>query len=334
MASDDREKRIEQLKKLLETFADPGDGTIYHYTSAPGFQGIIENRELWLTNTEFVNDITECKMLQEEAKNGLFNEEELSFNKYLKERWKDFICGKESNNYYIASFSKESDSLEQWRAYGSFCIGFDVQKLRKDNFRLYECVYDNGAIKKWMLDKAKVEEWRLDDPDHTKTVEKNGITRGSCDNRYMAASELIASAKIKFKHPCYINEKEVRLFAVSYSNWDYPKSPGLYKRDPAIHFRSHPAYKLPVPYVKFIVPERGAESDSQDDYEGKAEYQVKTEKHGKEKNQKRAILPIKVVWIGPGPHQDKMKLASEILLREKGYKDVQVESSKIPYRGF
>jgi hypothetical protein len=62
---DDREQHLKQVNELKKTFADPCDEIIYHYTSAKGFQGIIESGEIWLTNTEFVNDTIECKALRE-----------------------------------------------------------------------------------------------------------------------------------------------------------------------------------------------------------------------------------------------------------------------------
>jgi hypothetical protein len=75
-------------------------------------------------------------------------------------------------------------------------------------------------------------------------------------------------------------------------------------------------------------------SDSSKDYAGKPELQIKEEKRKKEKGQKRSLLPIQEIWIGPTPHKEETKLACEILLREKGYKDVQIKLSEIPYRGF
>jgi len=168
MATSDRKQHYERIGNLIKTFADPCDGIIYHYTSAEGFQGIIESGELWLTNTNFVNDITECKILQEEAQKGLFKENELLDNQYVQKWWKLFKEDKnKDNNYYIASFSKVPDSLEQWRAYGNFCIGFDSQNFKKDNFQLFECVYDKEAIKQWIIEKEKAKEWGLSEPDRT-----------------------------------------------------------------------------------------------------------------------------------------------------------------------
>ncbi|MFC1677859.1 hypothetical protein ACFL3G_12470 [Planctomycetota bacterium] len=332
-----REQHLRQVKKLVKTFADPCDGTIYHYTSAKGFQGIVESSEIWLTNTEFVNDTTECKALQKET--NLFGEAKLSFNRYIEKWWQRFLKDKDKRkNHYITSFSKNPDSLEQWRAYGNICIGFDAERLKKKGFSLHECVYDKGKIKEWMLKKAEAKEWMLDDPDRTRSfIAKDSVpTTSHDDGRDGAAFSLIFRASIKLKHFCFENEKEVRLLAVSNHNWGlYTNSSSMFEKDPPIHFRPHLTLGLPVPYVKyFTLTQPEEECDSSEKYKGKTELQVKEEKRDKEKNQKRALLPIKEIIVGPTPHKEETRLACEILLQEKGYNDVKINVSEIPYRGF
>lgn len=333
----ERSQHWKRIKDLMETFADPCDEPIYHYTSASAFQGIVESGEIWLTNTDFVNDTTECQALRKET--GLFEEGELSFNRYTKKWWPSFLeyNNKDASSNYIASFSTKSDSLEQLRAYGNICIGFNAERLEKDGFYLHKCIYNKSEIKEWILDKARAKEWTLSDPDRTRqSIGKDNVTTTSYeDGRGAAALSLFFSAAIKLKHLCYKNEEEVRLLAYSSHDWKYPNSPSMYAGDRPIHFRLHPAIEIPVPYVKYFVstqPE--GEYDFNEEYKGKTELQVKEGKREKEKNQKRALLPIKEIWIGPTPHKEETRLACEILLKEKGYKDVPVKLLQIPYRGF
>ena len=146
---------------------------------------------------------------------------------------------------------------------------------------------------------------------------------------------LIFNASIKFKHHCYLNEREVRLLAVSNYDWEFPNSPFLYEDDTPIHFRLHKALNIQVPYVKFFIPRQlEGECDSNGDYVGKTELEIKEEKRQNENRQKRALLPIKEVWIGPTQHKEETRISCEILLKEKGYKDVKINVSEIPYRGF
>jgi hypothetical protein len=108
----------------------------------------------------------------------------------------------------------------------------------------------------------------------------------------------------------------------------------MYEKDPPIHFRDHPAYKLPVPYVKFFVS-KDDEGPSKDyDDTDMMEQEIKAEKHKVEAEQERGLLPIKEVGIGPMANQKDAELACQILLKERGYKDVEIIPSKIPYRGF
>jgi len=244
---------------------------------------------------------------------------------------------KKDNTDYVASFSKKPDSLEQWRAYGNICIGFDAQRLRKTGFSLYECVYSKSEIKEWILKVLKAGEWMLDEQDRKRHfIAEDGIpTTYADDARPGAAFALIFRASRRLKHPCYENEEEVRLLAVSHPQWNFPNSPSLYDNDPPIHFRPHQGFEVPVPYVKYFAStDQDEECDSSEKYEGKTELQVKEEKREKEKNQKRALLPIKEIWVGPTPHKEETRLACEILLQEKGYKDVPINVSEIPYRGF
>jgi hypothetical protein len=145
----------EPFVNLILGIADSVSGTIYHYTSAEGLRGIIENSEIWLTNVEFLNDKTECKALQKEKK--LFKDTDFN-NSFVRKRWKDFVHNP-SNDYdtYIASFSRgRKESLEQWRAYGNFRIGFKANKLDIPSFNLFQCVYNKSAIKNWLLKKEKL----------------------------------------------------------------------------------------------------------------------------------------------------------------------------------
>jgi hypothetical protein len=313
-------KSIEQNKRLIKAFADPCDGVIYHYTSGDGLKGIVENSEMWLTNTAFVNDITECKALQEEK--NLFNDNDFS-NTYVADSWRNFIQYPDGrdNNTYIASFSKGEESLGQWRAYGNFRIGFRAKDLVKSPFNLYKCVYEKDEIKKWILKKEKVKEWGGDGLD-------DQVKRGTSD-------VLIRAASKKYKNKHFKEENEIRLAVISDHTWErFPNSPSIYENDPPIHYRNHPAFKMPVPYVKFFIGDKiqqvkGAKGDKKE-----TAIDMKKRKLKEEKETIKALLPITEIFVGPMPHQKEAELACKILLKDNGYENVKVDVSKMPYRGF
>ncbi len=97
---DQYEKHEIEFESLRKAFGDSIDGTIYHYTTAEGLRGIIENYELWLTNASFVNDREECELLKKES--NLSIEGELR-NSSVKQAWDKFIKGCSENNVYIGS---------------------------------------------------------------------------------------------------------------------------------------------------------------------------------------------------------------------------------------
>lgn len=311
----ERFNRLEDFHSLMSALADSVDDIIYHYTSAEGLRGIIENNEIWLTNVAFVNDKTECKALQ--AEKDLFEDKDFT-NDFVKKSWKSFI-GSPYNDHdtYIVSFSRGKESLEQWRAYGNFRIGFRADKLISPSSNLYPCVYNKQEIKKWILEKEIVQEW--------------GGKYLNDEYKRGAALNLIYAASKKYKNIHFAQEKEVRLISIAHHTWEpYSNSPDMYKKDPPIHFRDHQVYKTPVPYVKFVIDNDEAKLITI----GEKEEAMKKRKLDEEQKRKRGRLPIEEILIGPMLHQDEAKIACNIILSDKGYKNVKVNVSDIPYRGF
>lgn len=104
-------------------------GDIYHYTSVDGIIGILKNKELWFTNIYFLNDNQELfytyKLINEVVKE-IKNDLSKTFYEKIKAR-KNYLLSEdyfdnESNvwgrqEYYVASFSTDKDSLALWNYY-------------------------------------------------------------------------------------------------------------------------------------------------------------------------------------------------------------------------
>ena len=105
-----RADKYEHLRKLIEAFSGPYQGTVYHYTSADGISGIIDKHEIWMSNTDFMNDTTELKVLENAT--GI---KDSDFTKdAVKDAWRrrvDRAGIYEMNHYYMASFSKKKTRL-------------------------------------------------------------------------------------------------------------------------------------------------------------------------------------------------------------------------------
>jgi hypothetical protein len=50
---------LTEAGSFMEDGQDAGSDLVYHYTTAEGLKGIIENRCIWATNVNFLNDISE-----------------------------------------------------------------------------------------------------------------------------------------------------------------------------------------------------------------------------------------------------------------------------------
>ena len=98
---------------------NPVKGHLYHYTGAAGLIGILEHKKLWMSNAEHLNDAQEIKHF-----NNVFRE----VNEWAEEIDVPY-------NYFIGSFSEESDLLSQWRAYcpevGGFSLGIPANHLQQ-----------------------------------------------------------------------------------------------------------------------------------------------------------------------------------------------------------
>ena len=54
------------MSLLEEIFSRTSDGPLFHYTNQYGFLGIVNNREIWASHTQYLNDQKEyihaCQM--------------------------------------------------------------------------------------------------------------------------------------------------------------------------------------------------------------------------------------------------------------------------------
>lgn len=115
-------------KKYLthaRTVSDIGDDyLIYHYTSRDVFVKIMEEG-LWATHTDFLNDDTEITHGNALAKN-IFKS--LHLDDHLRVLQENL----NALDVYVTCFSREDDSLYQWKAYtprGGFAIAFSRKEL-------------------------------------------------------------------------------------------------------------------------------------------------------------------------------------------------------------
>ncbi len=142
------------MSLLDEIVSRKPDGPLFHYTNQEGFLGIINNKEIWLSHTQYLNDQKEyihAIDLVKDVIDYVKHNYPSDLEQRILEEMKEGIDGNESMNVCVCSFSENPDSLSQWRAYGGssgFSIGFDSSFLRSviknHNFELVPCLYDES----------------------------------------------------------------------------------------------------------------------------------------------------------------------------------------------
>jgi len=320
-----RDKCLYAMRKLNDKIKDKVVGTIYHYTKAEKFKEIIKTREIWMTNALFVNDTTELRASLEGDifKDIQFKNPEFSVFQNTQKK----LESKDVEDYYLASFSKDNNSLYQFRSYGDYCIGFDAKKLKKNRFNLFKCVYKQRDIKNWIVKKDSLAEWQDDCFNNEK------------GQSYKRTAFLIVKsarqAKLKSEH--YELEKEIRLLVASNSSWDsglgFSYGPEMFCEQPAIYFRKHNFSD--VPYVKFFIPKKPkTRKELEKLVKNKSQIETKNIIRNMEMGQEKELLPISTVKIGPMQNQEEALITTKTFLHEHGYDKVEVTSSDIPYRGF
>jgi len=153
---------------LNDVLSRKPDKPLYHYTTQKGLLGIIKNRQIWATHTQYLNDRREfvhaVDLVREEIKRLLDEAPHKSAREYALANMRAAVSRSPQDiNICVCSFSEERDSLSQWRAYGGssgFAVGFSSQVLRaateKLEWFLAPCIYDPATQRD--LARALVEE--------------------------------------------------------------------------------------------------------------------------------------------------------------------------------
>lgn len=123
----------------IEQRAAP-NGLLYHYCDANALLSIFHNRQVWATDTGYLNDSTELVSLFDGVDYHL-KSVSTDTEKYVRDRMliitkfaPKFRANLIGLSSYVSCFSEDGDVLSQWRAYGAngmgFAIGFEPKELR------------------------------------------------------------------------------------------------------------------------------------------------------------------------------------------------------------
>lgn len=284
------------------------DKEIYHYTSLEGLHGILTSNSLHFTNIYFLNDRAEMiytyKVILELISNL---EQEINAELYqkIKSRAEYITCPEyyqsESEvlfreDFYIASFSIDPDSLSLWNNYTKSVnkIGFNIkfpayklvshiENINKDTSVYYSEVCYIVAEQKKMLKETILkynEKWNNTIDDEA----RHQIIRDLWKNFIIYS--------LFFKHPQFAQEKEYRIVIGNISHAE----------DKKLKFRCQ--HGLFIPYLQISFPEN-------------------------KEFQNRILAEIKV---SPTCDKSLIKYSIDKLLNNTGYDSLQISYSDIPLR--
>jgi len=237
---------------------------IYHYTTAEGVKGIIENNQFWVTKSDFLNDKLEfqyaTKIMTEMCKLYIKNSRIQSiFIKYVIDEISKLSDDKDSslNGYYVISFSEKQDSALLWSEYSDFmgyCIEFDFQQLllgieKRENIFLHGAVIYNKekqieCIKETLM--IMIEALKEDgytDLENIMDAESN-VSNNSLKFLAKNAAVFCSVYAMFFKKECFSGEEEYRFVFSAFH--DQNKKLGKLKVK-SMNFREK--NQLLIPYI-------------------------------------------------------------------------------------
>lgn len=280
---------------------------IYHYTSAESLISIVRDRGFFLSHYAYMNDAVEfthglgiaIKTVENLSKKIRYRKMKGVLTRILNQ-----LSSADLPDYYIACFTKEADSLEQWRAYcPSGGVNIEISghggNLGVGPRMLFRpVIYEDADKIRFMVLLI-----RRYFSEILKDIEfYDGVLPTSHQDEYIRLlSYEIWHSLPTFKHAAFRSENEIRL-VISNEEQQYFC---------AIHNRARNG-KI-IPYLKT---------------------NEWSEKLPPPSNLAEQVPPLSISSIIIGPQPDRELVAKSILsfMRSNGYPDIKVHFSSVPYR--
>lgn len=300
---------------------------LYHYTSLSALLEIFKGRKIWATNAKFLNDTQEHSFLID-AMARYFSYKDCPH----ASRSHQFIGFIKQNAEvpfielpYIASFSRDGDSLSQWRAYASggngVAIGFRKSCLLKASgpparysvgnehgelasiLNLHSVEYmeenkDNLArVVGELLEKTDLEfqDWGFwNSTDETDSEDGETPPPSTAELADLLAVNTTTRAAL-VKHASFKEESEVRLISAPHKIFPYD-----------IHYRASKTTLVPYVELDLPMPSESLASDLQDHF-------------------------ITEVIVGPSPNKS-LSVESLKAFFQRNFFNVRVRGTNAPYR--
>jgi hypothetical protein len=265
-----------ELEALVEEFANWRDARgrevdtendvrapLYHYTSMAGLLGILSNEEIWFTNIFHLNDPSELAYGINIAGTILREKGNQSGNEHVAKfcAWASHVlvkAGGEIFGFYVASFSRESNDLGQWRAYAdngrgvaielspSLFAGIDDPVDITDRRMAEKVIYDSEVCQRNFREAIQQAVALIARGQTHVTTNTERVEFGKAMARELAVA--MFRYAITCKHPAYKHERETRLLLLG----------DRAELDPYARFRTRGSILVPYVASKFHVRAPGA----------------------------------------------------------------------------
>jgi len=266
--------------------------TLCHYTSLDGLISIINNGDLWLTNTRFCNDDEEMLLghkLVDELVDQLETEAAAGRTKDWFDRLRKKIKMARNDQVYVTCFCERDNLLSQWRGYadngGGVSIEFDAPGFGQ--VAGPDCMH--GLMRLWKVfysgdQQRKIIRSCFDYPHWPPT---------STDDNISYIVDALQFFMPTFKHPDFAAEEERRLI--------FTPNPNL-----AITPKFRTRRGMLVPYFSLRDLAGGGFPNGK--------------------------LPIRRITVGPSYTRDLNVESVRTLLAQNGYVGIEVAKSTTPFR--
>ena len=276
----------------------------WHYTSASGFLGIVQDRQLRLGNVRFMNDTQELAHGQLLARAVLKQLREASDAPShgalaTMRDWVDNLRGFD-RGVYAFCLSTARDDLSQWRAYCpdgvGYCLGFEPRRLAalttSQGCKLVKCDYDDSS--KSGRVRELFEGW-LPRVAESPPNRSNELEREFRREFVSLAAEL--------KHVAFQAEGEWRLVC-------YPVE------DSDRRLKFWPGRRIPTPYLEIGIDPREFEWGDLNRIDW-------------------MVQPIHEVLVGPSPRETQSADTARLVMKRAGLLSpyCEMSSTRIPYGG-
>jgi hypothetical protein len=256
--------------------------------------GILKNKAIWATHSQYLNDQREylyaLEIVRDEISVMTDTSADLQHKSLLHDMAAD-IERIEGMNVCVCSFSEDRDSLSQWRAYSGstsgLAIGFSgkmlVEVASDKSFYLARCIYNTSEQR--ALIRALVEEVLEENIEGIPWDDQDHIPRGGNLGAYLNRYAPI------LKHPSFKEEREWRIISRPLSC----KSKG---------FEFRPGNSMLIPYYNLPLASENV------------------------------LFDLAEVVVGPTPHPEQANCSASSFLVSQNLRDIPVNNSEVPYRNW